>query len=691
MTRWMRTSISASTLALACALSLPAAAQADDPEGYGDGYQSGNYGRVRDAQNGATVLRANAEGAEPDQVGINTPVFPGDTLSTDGNQRVEVQLAGGTIVRLDRDSNVLFQALPDPGARYQDNAVIALKSGTLRILSRLADKQEFRVDTVASSVYLIGEVDVRIEIDDRGRTRVASRRGVAEVGGAGGSVLVRGGSETVVESGAVPADPMAYRALAEDGFDRWCDARNDSYRSPEPRAQAGGGGNEQGPDAVPDEVRPYYGELSAYGTWTDVPDYGTVWYPGSVAAGWRPYVDGSWCYGPGGYFWVGSEPWGWAPYHYGCWQWLSRYGWCWVPGRVFAGAWVSWSWGSSYVGWAPLDYWGRPCWQGGSRYHGYYDPGSWTFVHSSDIASGNVRRYAVPITRVGGELDRATVVARAPRVAPRDLARSAEWRDRAVHEAAQDRAARMRLTTADRVPVTKFTDVQERLARRTPAQATAPRVGHDGRGPATRPTPRVGDDPRSHPIGPRSPASSAGPAAQGHADPSTSRPAPFPRRIVEDPRQSGQRPEPRPDARSNVRDFYDRMSRPRETRGADSGRATAPDAPATRAPAAEPRRQAAPQRQDAPQRPDASRQQPRYEPAQPRSAPPRYEPAQPRSAPPRYQPERPRSAQPRYEPARPQSAPRAAPQQAPRAPAPAPRPAPRPQAQPKQEKHGHGR
>jgi hypothetical protein len=659
MPRWMRSSISASVLALACVLSLPAAAQADDPEGYGDGYQSGNYGRVRDARNGATVRRANAEGAEPDQAGVNTPVFPGDSLGTDGNQRVEVQLAGGTIVRLDRDSNVLFQSLPDPGARYQDNAVLVLKGGTLRILSRLAEKQEFRVDTEASSVYLLGEADVRIEIDDRGRTRVASRRGVAEVGGAGGSVLVRGGTETVVEAGAVPADPMAYRALAEDGFDRWCDARDDSYRSPDRHTQA------QGPDAVPDEVRPYYGELSAYGTWTDVPDYGTVWYPSSVAAGWRPYVDGSWCYGPGGYFWVGSEPWGWAPYHYGCWQWLSRYGWCWVPGRVFAGAWVSWSWGSLYVGWAPLDYWGRPCWQGGSRYHGTYDPGSWTFVHSSDIASGNVRRYAVPITRVGGELDRATVVARAPRVAPRDLARSAESRDRAVREAVQDRAARMRLTTSDRVPVTKFTDVQERLARRTSSQATTPRVGHDGRGMAPRPAPRPGDDPRSRPSAPRGQARSTGAPAPGRVDSSLSRPAPYPRRIVTDPRPPVGGTEPRPDARGNVRDFYDRMSRPRETRGADSGRGAVPDAPATRAPAAEPRRQGAPQRQDAPQPPGASRQEPRYQPAQPRSA-------QPRSAP-----------------ARPPSSPRAAPQQAPRAPAPAPRPAPRQQAAPKQDHHGH--
>ena len=67
--------------------------------------------------------------------------------------------------------------------------------------------------------------------------------------------------------------------------------------------------------------------------WTYVEEYCHVWYPSATPVGWRPYYDGYWDYGPGGYFWVSNEPWGWAPYHYGRWNWVVGYGWCWVPGR----------------------------------------------------------------------------------------------------------------------------------------------------------------------------------------------------------------------------------------------------------------------------------------------------------------------------------------------------------------------
>src|SRR5512143_2914771 len=313
----MRTAIrtlgSSAIVALALAASLPAAAQAQDAEGYGDGYQAGNYGRLRYADDGATIVRADGEREDRDRAGVNAPIFPGDTVRTDGGQRVEIQLAGGSLIRMDRGGEIVFQSLPDPYAKYQDNTVLAVGQGVVRIASRLVDKEEFRVDTRDASVYLLGEGDFRIEADDRG-TRVASLRGVAEVVGNDASVLVRGGTATAVIAGSAPDEPRAYSAFASDGFDRWCASRDGSYRTPE-RYAAG--------DDAYEEVRPYYGELSAHGTWITVPDYGTVWYPSGVASGWRPYYDGYWSYGPSGYFWVSNEPWGWAPYHYGNWQWIG--------------------------------------------------------------------------------------------------------------------------------------------------------------------------------------------------------------------------------------------------------------------------------------------------------------------------------------------------------------------------------
>ena len=72
-------------------------------------------------------------------------------------------------------------------------------------------------------------------------------------------------------------------------------------------------------------------DLAEYGSWSDSPDYGQVWYP-EVAQDWVPYREGRWAYvAPWGWTWVDSAPWGFAPFHYG--RWVEAGGrWGWIPG-----------------------------------------------------------------------------------------------------------------------------------------------------------------------------------------------------------------------------------------------------------------------------------------------------------------------------------------------------------------------
>ncbi len=616
-----RISATVGCLALALGLAPAVLGQANDAEGYGDGYQSGAYGRIRFADGAATIVRADSERGQSDVARLNAPVFPGDTLRTDSDQRVEVQLAGGTIVRIDRGGELVFQSLPNPSAQYEDNSVLVLNGGVIRVTSRLRDKEEFRVDTRDASIYLLGEGEFRIETGDRGGTQVASLRGVAEVVGNDASVLVRGGMRTVALAGSAPETPHSYTAFASDGFDRWCDSRDDAYRAHEREPQG-----EDDRESVPSEVRPYYSELSLYGSWLIDPNYGHVWCPSGVAAGWRPYYDGYWSYGPSGYFWVSYEPWGWAPYHYGNWQWIGHRGWCWVPGHVFAGAWVSWSWGSLYVGWAPLDFWGRPGWIGGPYYYGYYDPGCWTFVNYSHLAASNVRRYAVPVGTVHDDLGHATVVARPPRVDPRRIAESPTWRERALRMVADDHPAQMHPINAAQHPDRRFSDVQDHLARRPSPTLAAPHGTRDA---------------------------SASPLIDRRSVMAR------PRRILEDPR-AGERVTARPDTRDDVRELYQRMSRPRETRRQEI------------APQQDPRGL----KHDRPEPPSVDQR---------RAEPPRFE--SPRVAAPRVEP--PREHAPRTQ---------APPMPSPRMETPRGAPGPRPQAAPRphgegqaKEKHGGGK
>jgi len=100
----------------------------------------------------------------------------------------------------------------------------------------------------------------------------------------------------------------------------------------------------------------FYDNLSPYGSWLEVSDYGYVFQP-SVAvnnSSWRPYADGYWAYTDLGWTWVSYEDFGWATYHYGRWTELTDYGWVWVPGYEWGPAWVSWRTGGDYIGWAPL-------------------------------------------------------------------------------------------------------------------------------------------------------------------------------------------------------------------------------------------------------------------------------------------------------------------------------------------------
>ncbi len=564
---------------LAIGLSAATPAQ-DDPGVYEDGYGDGNFGRIRYLENGATIVRSGSEAGERFGAGepsANSPIFPGDSIRAGRDQRVEVQLASGTILRLDRDGELAFQALPRSGAAYRDNTILSLGVGTLRVASREADDEDFRIDTPSSSVYVLGEADLRIDVDGSGITEVFSRRGVIEVGGEGGSVLVRAGMRTVVEPGRMPADPRPSNTLTGDGFDSWCDARDREYAR---REGVASGRDPAVYEDLPYEVRPYYGELSAYGSWAYVPTFGLVWYPSGVGADWRPYWDGYWSYGPAGYFWIASEPWGWAPHHFGRWTWVAGYGWCWVPGSVFGGAWVSWSWGSLYVGWAPLDFWNYPC-IGGIAFAGYYDPYCWTFVRYDHF--GYYRpypRYAVPVSSVLPAQGGAAIVTRPPRVSPRNYATSAAARDRAVRQASEDRAARLPASRAafQRTDEHRFVETERHRAldRRGPSSDPASfRRGPVGRQPTASAPSRIaapGKARATGPAEPRAPEASASPRRSG--EPTTGG---FPRRYTRDPsRESGEERRPqaapptagddRPATREQLRNMYDRFSSRRETR-----------------------------------------------------------------------------------------------------------------------------
>lgn len=132
-------------------------------------------------------------------------------------------------------------------------------------------------------------------------------------------------------------------------------------------------------------------DLDRYGRWQQNADYGALWIPYQVPAGWAPYRYGHWVWlQPWGWTWVDDAPWGFAPFHYGRWLWAGGR-WCWAPGPrvlrpVYAPALVAWTGGAPFgmavgrrpaIGWVPLaphePY--RPAYRASPGYVGRLNPG----------------------------------------------------------------------------------------------------------------------------------------------------------------------------------------------------------------------------------------------------------------------------------------------------------------------------
>ena len=145
------------------------------------------------------------------------------------------------------------------------------------------------------------------------------------------------------------------------------------------------------PDTAPQTTQTFYNELSPYGQWVDMPNYGYVWIP-NAGVGFVPYSNyGHWVYTEYGWTWVSDYSWGWAPFHYGRWNYDAGYGWYWIPDIYWGPAWVAWRHCDGYYGWAPLG----PGMNITVGYTGDYGIASawWVFVGESYICDRYVYRH----------------------------------------------------------------------------------------------------------------------------------------------------------------------------------------------------------------------------------------------------------------------------------------------------------
>lgn len=289
---------------------------------------------------------------------LNFPLVEGDTLTTDRESRVEIQIDGRNFMRLGADSELRIVTLRDEGV------ALSLVQGTasLRLASFDRDHEYFEVDapktTIAAQKKGFYRLDVgsdsrvRLTVRDGGRARIYSETS--------GFTLRDGHTAELVYEGPDTGDWNLTAAAENDLWDNWVTER-EHYLA----------------ERLHYDNRYYdsyiWGaeDLDAYGGWTYAGNYGWVWRPHptiiSSYDNWAPYRHGYWTWCPPyGWTWVGDEPWGWAPYHYGRWVYYDNY-WAWCPRSYYyqhrswwrpalvAFASFNFSFGSQ-VCWYPLSY-----------------------------------------------------------------------------------------------------------------------------------------------------------------------------------------------------------------------------------------------------------------------------------------------------------------------------------------------
>jgi hypothetical protein len=278
----------------------------------------------------------------------NTPLTTGDRMYVNHEGHAELQM-GELAVRAWKFTDLSVVDLADHVTQ------LAVAQGSLHVRTfALSVDKPVEVDTPNGAITVTQPGDLRLDVyTNGGGTLVTVDAGAIQISGPGVEKIL-GAGESVHLVGSNPIQILAQHMPGKDPFDVWSQQRDRAFLSSDSRRYVN-------PDTVGSE------DLDAYGKWSDTLEYGSVWYPSNLPAGWSPYSNGRWSWiAPWGWTWVDADVWGFAPFHYGRWTDLgSRWGW--IPGPlgaspVYAPAMVAFVGGASFsseagkplAGWFPL-------------------------------------------------------------------------------------------------------------------------------------------------------------------------------------------------------------------------------------------------------------------------------------------------------------------------------------------------
>src|SRR3954463_16804228 len=121
---------------------------------------------------GDTTIRQSEDGRDVDSR-VNMPVFPGDQITTGRRGRVEIHMADGNVIALDRSTSVVFTSILDSYDGDSDQTVVELKYGHVAIQRDDETRQLLRLDTSNASYAATEVATYAVETDSKNSDRVS--------------------------------------------------------------------------------------------------------------------------------------------------------------------------------------------------------------------------------------------------------------------------------------------------------------------------------------------------------------------------------------------------------------------------------------------------------------------------------------------------------------------------------------
>jgi hypothetical protein len=324
----------------------------------------------------AIVLREGQP--QPEVADLNLPIAPGDTIRTT-ERRCEIQFDTGTIIRLDRETELKIETIlaQSLSANNKLTNLLLTKGQVYVMYKRYVRPEIFQIITPNTAVKMNDKSVAMIKVKPDMSTGIQINEGKAyalfgpDEDSSKKETIKKGQSITVMPNHQ--AVPLQLDGIEE--FEAWNEKINREFLE-----------LHEGKAVIPKPIQKmplavfnFAQKFSyQYGEWLWDGFYGYVWRPflndqRYPWGGWQPYYNGRWSSVHGQLFWVPTEPWGWVPYHLGIWTWDEKKGWLWLPGSLFAPAWVDWAFYFGCFSWRPwmLEDW---LWYSYGGFNGSYIP-----------------------------------------------------------------------------------------------------------------------------------------------------------------------------------------------------------------------------------------------------------------------------------------------------------------------------